>query len=226
MSGQLPDSASLCYDDCLIQPTQIWGLTCDISRLYEFGDISQLSCASISLKASDEQGTKLLGIVWIAKFLNVSNDTLTALILQYCDSKSIRIKRQVQRNRQSENTQRQNIDNGAASYIPQIETSKGTECHLIVKRSNVPKIEMDIEQGHMDSNRFSAVTYEVIANQFSAQVDAFVDMLLVLANLGCEKFHVPDKYRLNILTYTFTTTHRNLYWQTCRNANRFLGQKR
>lgn len=94
---ELPAASVLLYEGCFNHCTYHCGIIHDIAQLFEFGDIPQASWASLHLRESDRQDPKLVQMIWIAEFLNVPDDDIMQLILQYRDSNKIRTKRQPQK---------------------------------------------------------------------------------------------------------------------------------
>lgn len=186
--AQLPQYPAFFFEGCFTQPTYHWGLLHGLAKVFEFGEIPAVSWASLHLKDSDSQNTKLVELVWLADFAQVPSDSVMQLVLQYRDSLIIG-----QQNRGHRNANVKNITN--SSHVNPINAphmQNNHEYHFITSNNTNPNSSNRSSNTEMDSRTISSVIQTISNNKFSGALEQSVDMLFVMFNMACQKFRVPE----------------------------------
>lgn len=219
--SQLPQFPAFFYEGCFQQPTYHWGLLHDLAKVFEFGEIPPVSWASLHLKDSDLQDTKLVELVWLSDFLKVPGDTIMMIIIKYRDSLNIGTKSQVNHNRMEHNF---NPRPSHISHSHQQETPDGIEYHFMTEKTNQGHdgLQKPTQNTTMDSRTLSSVIQTVSNNKFNGGLDQSIDMLFTMFNLACQKFRVPDMEKLDLLTYAFSGPALNHFLAHKSRCNNFF----
>lgn len=218
LKAQLPQYPAGFYDGCFQQPTYHWGLLHDLAKVFEFGEIPQVAWASLHLKDSDLQDTKLVEMVWLAEFLNVPNDPIMTLIMNYRDSLNIQHQPQFIRNPvpNHNNNTRSNIRN-----VEHVQTPNGPQYNFTT-HSNVGMPGNRPHAQEMDSRTLSPVIQTISSNKFSGALDESIDLLFTMFNLACQKFRVLENEKMDLLTYAFNGAARNHYISNMNRCNNYF----
>lgn len=82
---------------------------------------------------------------------------------------------------------------------------------------------IDVSNKPMDSRTLSSVIQTLSQLKFSGALNESVDLMITMFNLACSKFYVPEKEKLDLLTYALTGPARQHYLTNRPSLKYFIG---